>query len=613
MDVRCEKCNSEYEFDASRIPPEGLPVKCSSCGHVFRVGAPADALPGPGNAVEWMIRQPSGNVFRFRELTTLQRWIVERKVSRGDEISKSGRHWKRLGDIAELATFFQVVDAAQPVAAAPQPTWPAPVAQPSVPLTAQPTVPLAPAAPVAAAPFVPAPRPTGPQAPVAPGALPTGYPGGAAWEGAPQQVPWQQPSGNWQMQPGGAAPELDDYPVRRGGKGKWVVLALVLLIAGAGAGTYVLRPDLVDRWLGRGVNELAVNHVKIGYTELQRDSYAAIDAAIDNFEKAIALGGDYADAKAGLAEAELARAEYLKEEADELTAQLDKLTDVELERAKAAIEAKRREVSLRSDRAFTLAKEALTLDPTGLAGNRAMADYYRFKNAAEQMRPLLDKARAASPGDPRVAYVLGSSLIGDPTLADRALRYFDEALEGAPEMQRARYRLARLYAAQNNPDKAKTLIELILKAVPDHERAKALQTALAPPAPPPVEPAPVEEKAPTLEQLLAQADRLRNSDRAGKALKLYEQAQELEPEDPDIFVGIGWCYVDLEQPAAAISSFKNALRLAPRLSDAHFGLAEAYRNKGDKANAAKHYREFLDILPSGEDAEVARRMLEQLK
>ena len=40
MDVRCDQCNSEYEFDEARIPPDGLPVKCSSCSHVFRVYKP---------------------------------------------------------------------------------------------------------------------------------------------------------------------------------------------------------------------------------------------------------------------------------------------------------------------------------------------------------------------------------------------------------------------------------------------------------------------------------------------------------------------------------------------------------------------------------------------
>ncbi|KFE67709.1 hypothetical protein DB31_8192 [Hyalangium minutum] len=86
------------------------------------VQAPPSASPQPSAQVlppaapgsrEWRLRQPSGNTFTFKDLTTLQKWIVERKVARDDEISLTGETWKRLGDIAELATFFQVVDEAQ--------------------------------------------------------------------------------------------------------------------------------------------------------------------------------------------------------------------------------------------------------------------------------------------------------------------------------------------------------------------------------------------------------------------------------------------------------------------------------------------------------------------
>src|SRR6185503_9824836 len=107
MDVRCERCKTEYEFDDSRITEAGVTVKCTTCGHVFKVkkkalvvtvpvkegelagaGVPG-APPGPAGSGprEWKVRQGNGNVFTFKELTTLQKWIVERKVSRDDEIS----------------------------------------------------------------------------------------------------------------------------------------------------------------------------------------------------------------------------------------------------------------------------------------------------------------------------------------------------------------------------------------------------------------------------------------------------------------------------------------------------------------------------------------------
>lgn len=154
MDVRCERCRAQYVFDDEQVTASGLTVQCTNCGHVFKVkkkelvvtvavkpeemegvplpataaaprsggqraephgGPAAPAVPEPDRRErrEWRVRQANGNVFTFRELTSLQMWIVEQKVSRDDEISQSGDQWKRLGNIAELASFFQVVEAAE--------------------------------------------------------------------------------------------------------------------------------------------------------------------------------------------------------------------------------------------------------------------------------------------------------------------------------------------------------------------------------------------------------------------------------------------------------------------------------------------------------------------
>jgi predicted Zn finger-like uncharacterized protein len=56
MDVRCERCPAEYAFEVSQVPPAGLTVRCTQCGHVFGVkkveilvavpvGSPAPAPP----------------------------------------------------------------------------------------------------------------------------------------------------------------------------------------------------------------------------------------------------------------------------------------------------------------------------------------------------------------------------------------------------------------------------------------------------------------------------------------------------------------------------------------------------------------------------------------
>jgi predicted Zn finger-like uncharacterized protein len=131
MDVGCPKCQTEYELDDARVTEEGVTVKCTSCGHVFRVkkkqlvvtlpvkpdspaptnlGSHSSELPPPPPTREWKLRQPSGNMYPCRDLTMLQKWIIEGKVQRDDEISLTGETWKRLGNIPELASFFQIVE-----------------------------------------------------------------------------------------------------------------------------------------------------------------------------------------------------------------------------------------------------------------------------------------------------------------------------------------------------------------------------------------------------------------------------------------------------------------------------------------------------------------------
>lgn len=137
MDVKCEQCGTEYEFDDARVTESGINVKCTHCGHIFRVArhavvveehpvvaetrpaatrstAEAPALPRaptPARNRVWMIRKArSAELLEFKDLSTLQKWILERKVSRDDEISKTGDSWKPLGSIVELSSFFLVVE-----------------------------------------------------------------------------------------------------------------------------------------------------------------------------------------------------------------------------------------------------------------------------------------------------------------------------------------------------------------------------------------------------------------------------------------------------------------------------------------------------------------------
>ena len=143
MDVRCEKCSTEYELDESRLKPGGVTVKCTNCGHTFKVRrreaaasadvpgtvmgmprGPTPATPAPPTSVaaaaaagsgerQWLIRLENGETRSCRELATLQQWILAGEVTRDALISRSGKTWKLLGDIVELGTYFTIADEAK--------------------------------------------------------------------------------------------------------------------------------------------------------------------------------------------------------------------------------------------------------------------------------------------------------------------------------------------------------------------------------------------------------------------------------------------------------------------------------------------------------------------
>jgi predicted Zn finger-like uncharacterized protein len=169
MDVRCEKCQTEYELDEARLKPGGVTVKCTTCGHTFKirkrtitnVGAPpvargpngptrsqassskqpltggapgAAATPGKGRGDalldedarqlvsddapatverQWLIRLENGEHKSCRELATLQHWILSGVVTRESLISRNGKTWKRLGDVPDLGQYFTIADEAR--------------------------------------------------------------------------------------------------------------------------------------------------------------------------------------------------------------------------------------------------------------------------------------------------------------------------------------------------------------------------------------------------------------------------------------------------------------------------------------------------------------------
>jgi predicted Zn finger-like uncharacterized protein len=118
MDVRCEKCRTEYEVDEALIKPGGTAVRCTNCGLIFKIRRPPQRKgpPPPPPAKRrnddpaWWVRLENGEKRLCSGAAELQQWIAAGEVHRQSLISKSGDVWTSLGGIPELAQLFERAD-----------------------------------------------------------------------------------------------------------------------------------------------------------------------------------------------------------------------------------------------------------------------------------------------------------------------------------------------------------------------------------------------------------------------------------------------------------------------------------------------------------------------
>ncbi len=107
MDVRCERCGTEYEFDDALVSGRGTTVKCTNCGHKFKIRR----SDGDYSEDFWNVRTGDGRTLVFTSLRELQRAIQAHQVERNDMLSRGGLPPKAIGGIPELAPFFDQRDA----------------------------------------------------------------------------------------------------------------------------------------------------------------------------------------------------------------------------------------------------------------------------------------------------------------------------------------------------------------------------------------------------------------------------------------------------------------------------------------------------------------------
>ncbi|MEL6344007.1 MAG: tetratricopeptide repeat protein [Myxococcota bacterium] len=120
MGVVCNACGTEYAFDLTAVAKSrrSLRFRCTSCGHRFTLSPErvAALVESQATAAEpqtpGLLLRHGARVYHVKDQATLQRWIVERRIQRSDQISMGDGEWLRADTQPELAAFFALVDEA---------------------------------------------------------------------------------------------------------------------------------------------------------------------------------------------------------------------------------------------------------------------------------------------------------------------------------------------------------------------------------------------------------------------------------------------------------------------------------------------------------------------
>jgi predicted Zn finger-like uncharacterized protein len=627
MDVQCERCRTEYEFDDALVSGRGTTVRCTSCGHQFKVrrfeaGAPA--------ADRWTVKTSDGHELTFFSLRDLQQAISSARVQRGDLLVQGGGQPRALGSITELEPFFggrtpgpAAVAAASPGAA--------PAGEMVLPKRGRawdneqvPELPFVPSSSTpGTAPIEPPKekietlRPPA-NAAAAPPPATLIYPR-AARPMPPATVPVrrQDPGESFAEEdlgePRPRLPSSDEtyvVPPRRR-IGGWIV-ALALLLAAGVVGWAMARPYLVVHEPAAHLDTRAQSFLMEGEKALAEGN---LEVSQEDFDKASVLSDK--DARVLLDQARLAAA---KADIPWLKIRLlpaDATDDLRMTKAELA------ESVVRVRRA---ADEAESAAPDDIAAARAKMDALRLSGDLAPARAYAPKilARAAQP---ETAYVLAALDLAEPepvwatvierlrlavvaeVSAGRARAALTYALARSGDAEGARSELAKIDGLARPFPLLPVLHGFVERSAP---RATAAATASAPSsarpspsgpaarpgaAPPP--PAPVSE-TPSDPRLAMQAasQALRRGDYA-RARQVYGAIVDRNPNDSEALSGLGDVSRQQGNLGAAIADYRRAIAVNPSYLPALLGLADTEWAKGDRAKALHDYSDIVDRFPEG--------------
>jgi predicted Zn finger-like uncharacterized protein len=655
MYVQCERCKTEYDFDDALVSERGTTVKCTQCGHQFKVRR---AAAPDGASDRWVVTTVSGKTLVFTSLRELQKAILGKQVARSDSLQRGSGPPRLLGAIAELEPFFDkrasvppgkadLADvepqtnrrpSSRPAASLPTPTPPPPVrpridtlrpdgAPPpnassalqstlSAVNTAEPFAPrpvqqeisaTVPAFVPSAVPPQPQPQPalhgTMPMAPVARPIVATPAPAPVLSSPLPPPMRPRQESAY------PAHPSIPDetYAPPRRRVGGWIV-ALVLVGGVSVLGFVVAKPYLMHPT--KPAATLAPLDPKA--QQLLSDGERAfadgnLDSAKESFDKASVLADK--DPRVLL---DVARVAEARADVAWLGMKLAVAGEPQV-RARKELD----ELSVKSSGA---ADAALAVTPDDPPAVRSKIDALRIAGDLAQARALVAKMQTSAIGSqPETEYVLATLDLAETTSAPttQVLERLRDAAQSEGNLGRARAMLVYAMARAGDAAGARRELEKLLGLPRQHPLQSELRAFVDHAAQASGDAGSVAVvDVNTLPQnggggggggsggggadprsLNQQADNARAHGDYAKAKELYGKVLAASPTDSEALAGLGDCSYASRDLDNAKTYYQRALAANNTYTPALIGLADTLWDEGDKAGAQKRYKDIVDRLP----------------
>lgn len=156
-------------------------------------------------------------------------------------------------------------------------------------------------------------------------------------------------------------------------------------------------------------------------------------------------------------------------------------------------------------------------------------------------------------------------------------------------------------------------------STPEPTPAKAEPTPAPEPTPKPAavkkpDPTPAPPPAPkSAAALVKEGNRARDRGDYRGASSAYASALELKPSDVTTHIEMGWSLIELGRNSDAVTHFKRATSLSPGRPEGHYGLGLAYQTMGKNSQAVAAYKKVIELDPNGRDTREVQALLRQLE